>query len=70
MCLAVLVLITLVNLHGVRESGVAFVLPTYLFVATLGLVIVIGLAKLIMAGGHPARPRLRRPCCYTAIREL
>ena len=54
LCLAILVLITLVNLHGVRESGIAFVLPTYLFVAALGLVIVIGVAKSIMAGGHPS----------------
>src|SRR5262249_61689729 len=29
LCLAILVLITLVNLRGVRESGVAFLLPTY-----------------------------------------
>src|SRR3954470_23150262 len=32
LCLAILALITLVNLRGVRESGVAFAVPTYLFV--------------------------------------
>ena len=32
LCLAILALITLVNLRGVRESGLAFVVPTYLFV--------------------------------------
>ena len=53
LCLAILLLITLVNLHGIRESGLAFVLPTYLFVATLGIMIVVGLAKAAMAGGHP-----------------
>ncbi len=53
LCLGILVLITLVNLHGVREAGVAFVAPTYLFVGTLGLVILLGLAKAALAGGHP-----------------
>jgi amino acid transporter len=53
LCLAVLVLLTLVNLRGVRESGVAFLLPTYAFVASLALVIVVGVAKSILAGGHP-----------------
>src|SRR5258708_6413762 len=35
LCLAILVFITLVNLRGVRESGLAFVLPTYLFIVAL-----------------------------------
>src|SRR6516165_4589728 len=35
LCLAILVLITMVNLRGVRESGLAFVVPTYLFVVCL-----------------------------------
>src|ERR1700722_5403682 len=40
MCLAVLVILTFVNLRGVKEAGSAFVLPTYLFVGTLTAVIV------------------------------
>jgi amino acid transporter len=54
MCLAVLVILTVVNLRGVREAGSAFEAPTYLFVGTLGLVIVIGLYKVVASGGHPA----------------
>ena len=53
LCLLILLAITLVNLHGVRESGVAFILPTYLFVGTLGIVLVVGLAKAVLGGGHP-----------------
>ncbi len=53
MCLAVLVILTVVNLRGVREAGSAFIAPTYLFVGTLGLVIVIGLYKVVVSGGHP-----------------
>jgi amino acid transporter len=53
MCLAVLVLLTVVNLRGVKEAGSAFIAPTYLFVGTLTIVIVIGLYKAIVSGGHP-----------------
>ena len=35
LCLAILVLITIVNLRGVRESGLAFMAPTYLFIISL-----------------------------------
>ena len=33
------------NLRGVREAGKAFALPTYLFVASAGLVVIIGVAR-------------------------
>src|ERR1700720_3094217 len=52
-CLVILVLITLVNLRGSRETGVVFMLPTYLFLGTLGTVIVMGIGKTIFSGGHP-----------------
>jgi amino acid transporter len=53
MCLAVLVILTVVNLRGVKEAGSAFVAPTYLFVGTLTVVILIGLYKVVASGGHP-----------------
>jgi amino acid transporter len=53
MCLAVLAILTIVNLRGVREAGSAFLAPTYLFVGTLGVVIAIGIFKVIITGGHP-----------------
>ncbi len=53
MCLGVLVILTIVNLRGVKEAGSAFVAPTYLFVGTLGVVIAIGLYKVVASGGHP-----------------
>ena len=53
LCLVILALLTLVNLRGTRESGLTFLLPTYLFVATLGVVILLGGIKTAMAGGHP-----------------
>ncbi|GAA4864091.1 APC family permease [Saccharopolyspora rosea] len=45
------VLLSAVNLRGVRESGRAFAVPTYLFVVGLGVTIVVGLAQ--TAVGHP-----------------
>jgi amino acid transporter len=53
LCLVILVLLTLVNLRGVRESGLAFMLPTYAFVGTLACVLVAGVFKTIASGGHP-----------------
>src|SRR5262249_45279842 len=42
LCLVVLGLIAAVNLRGARESGVAFAVPTYLFVASLLGVLAVG----------------------------
>jgi amino acid transporter len=54
LCIGILVLLTLVNLRGVRESGLLFLAPTYLFVGSLGLVIIVGIVRTILADGHPA----------------
>jgi amino acid transporter len=53
LCLAILLLLTLINLRGLRESGIAFMVPTYAFVGTLGVVILVGMVKAIFGGGHP-----------------
>lgn len=53
LCLAILALLTLINMRGVRDAGIAFLIPTYLFVVTLLIVIAVGLAKTAIAGGHP-----------------
>ncbi len=66
LCLSILALIVIVNLRGVRESGVAFGIPTYAFVASIGIVIVIGVAKAIAAGGHP-RPIVAPPPLSPAL---
>jgi amino acid transporter len=54
LCLGILVVVTVVNLRGVRETGVIFLVPTYLFVGTLLIAIGIGLFKTLASGGHPA----------------
>ena len=52
-CLGILVVITIVNLRGLREAGIFFMVPTYLFVGTLLAAIAIGTFKTVLAGGHP-----------------
>jgi amino acid transporter len=45
--LACLAVIVFVNLRGIRESGIAFALPTYAFVACMFVLVAVGLAKTI-----------------------
>ncbi|HEY4051808.1 MAG TPA: APC family permease [Acidobacteriaceae bacterium] len=52
-CLLILALLTLVNLRGVREAGVVFLIPTYLFVGCLLAVIALGAFHGLIPGGHP-----------------
>jgi amino acid transporter len=53
LCVAILLLITVLNLRGVREAGIAFMIPTYLFVGTLLIMIVGGFIRVAVSGGHP-----------------
>jgi amino acid transporter len=53
LCLVILVLVTAINLRGVRETGGVFLVPTYLFIFCLLGAIAIGVAKTLAAGGHP-----------------
>jgi amino acid transporter len=53
LCLAILIIITLINLRGVQETGGIFLLPTYIFIACLLALILVGLVKALAAGGHP-----------------
>jgi amino acid transporter len=54
LCLTILVIVTIVNLRGVREAGLVFMLPTYSFVGTLFIVIGGGLIRTLLSGGHPS----------------
>src|SRR6185437_6583363 len=47
----VVALIAVLNLRGVRESGTAFAVPTYIFIGVVVLMIIWGLTKLTL--GHP-----------------
>jgi amino acid transporter len=53
LCLGVLALLTIVNLRGVRESGLVFLAPTYVFVTCMFATVGFGFWKILAAHGHP-----------------
>ena len=56
LALLAIVLLTWINLRGVRESGTIFAIPTYLFVAGVLLTVGIGLLRLAGVFGEMAAP--------------
>jgi len=53
LCLFILLILTLVNMRGVKDTGSAFLVPTYLFVGSLLTVIAVGAVRTFTAQGHP-----------------
>lgn len=53
-CLVILAILAIVNLRGVKDTGAAFILPTFFFVVTLLALVVVGGVKAYMSGWHPA----------------
>ena len=53
LCLLVLGILTIVNMRGVHDTGVVFMIPTYLFTGTLLIVIGVGAWHAFASGGHP-----------------
>lgn len=53
LCLVILLMLTLLNLRGIRESGVVFIVPTLIFIFCIATVLLIGVVKAWLSGGHP-----------------
>jgi amino acid transporter len=53
LCLLILAILALVNLRGVKDTGAAFILPTFMFIGTLLILVGVGVVKTVAAGGHP-----------------
>jgi amino acid transporter len=68
-CLLVLVTLTIINLRGVRESGLAFVVPVLLFIACVGSAMVIGLLQVWRSSGQPV-PIVAPPPMATATQAM
>ena len=62
LCLLILAMLTAINMRGTKDTGTAFLLPTYTFLGTLLFVIGVGAVRCFTSGGHPmpvvAPPRL------------
>jgi amino acid transporter len=69
LCLGILLLLTVVNLRGVREAGGVFMFPTYLFIVCLLGLIVVGAFNVISSGGHP-QPVIAPPIMPAATATL
>jgi amino acid transporter len=60
LCLGVLTLLTLANLRGIIDAGRLFALPTYLFVGSFLIILLLGFYAAIIGGGQP-RPLVAPP---------
>lgn len=68
-CLLILAFLTLINLRGLREAGVLFQIPTYVFLICLLGMIAVGIVKAILHHGHPI-PVVAPPALPVAIAAL
>lgn len=53
LCLVILFMLTLINLRGIRESGMVFIIPTVIFIFCIASALLIGVVKVWLSGGHP-----------------
>jgi amino acid transporter len=61
-CLAILAFLTLINIRGTKDTGIAFLIPTYMFIGTLIAVIGMGAFRAIGAMATRFRSSLPRVC--------
>jgi amino acid transporter len=52
-CLLILVLITIINLRGLRQAGIVFMVPTYIFIFSILAAVGVGVFRAVVSGGHP-----------------
>ena len=53
LCLVILAVLALVNMRGVKDTGAAFIVPTFLFVGSLLITIGFGVFHVLQTHGHP-----------------
>ncbi len=52
LCVGLVVLVTLANLRGIKESGRAFAVPTYVYIVAISTMVVIGLWRVFLGDYH------------------
>ncbi|WP_263381757.1 APC family permease [Granulicella arctica] len=70
LCLMVLLVLVIVNLRGVKDTGSAFILPTFLFIGTLLVMVGVGVFKTFAAGGHPHSVAVLPPALPQTVKLL
>lgn len=53
LCLLVLLFLTLLNLRGIRESGVFLMVPTIVFIFCVSITLLLGFLDVWLSSGHP-----------------
>ncbi|VEB34303.1 aminoacid/polyamine transporter [Legionella sainthelensi] len=53
LCLVILLMLTLLNLRGIRETGTLFLIPVFIFIACMLVAMCIGIVDVWSSGGHP-----------------
>jgi amino acid transporter len=69
-CLVILAILAIVNLRGVKDTGTAFIIPTFLFVGTLLVLIGVGVYRTILSGGHPVPVMVPPPALPATMKYL
>jgi amino acid transporter len=70
LCLVILAILAIVNLRGVKDTGTAFIIPTFLFVGTLLVLIGVGVYRTILSGGHPVPVMVPPPALPATMKYL
>src|ERR1700679_2926944 len=70
LCLVILAILAIVNMRGVRDTGAAFMAPTFLFVGTLLAVVAVGVYRTVMSVGHPAPVLVPPPAAAATAKYL
>jgi amino acid transporter len=70
LCLLILAVLALVNMRGVKDTGAAFIAPTFLFVGSLLTVIGVGVYKTWLAHGHPTAVAVLPPALPALMPSL
>ena len=52
LCLLVLAFLAMVNMRGVKDTGAAFIVPTFLFVGTVLITVAVGVTRVFAEGSH------------------
>jgi amino acid transporter len=69
-CLVILAILAVINLRGVKDTGAAFIIPSFLFVGTLLAVIGVGVYRAWASGGHPTPLVIPPPPAATTMKYL
>jgi amino acid transporter len=70
LCLVILALLATINMRGVKDTGAAFILPTFMFVGTLLITIGVGVFRVLHSGGHPVPLTPMPPALPATVKYL